>query len=110
MALSPYRFSCFWLFSVRFSPEQDPEQHQCCRYQRRKEDVGIGNKGCGSIVIDDHFRMLQNRLSDKRPYDAGNQDLREDADALQHCLRNPMEDFWYGRGRVPAILKELGVE
>lgn len=28
--------------------------------------------------------------------------------ALQHFLRNPMEDFWFERGRVPALVKELG--
>lgn len=33
----------------------------------------------------------------------------KDADALQHYLRNPMEDFWLERNRVQALLPELGI-
>lgn len=48
--------------------------------------------------------------SDKGRVDTPFDEVLKDADALQHCLRNPMEDFWYGRGRVPGLLKELGVK
>ena len=33
----------------------------------------------------------------------------KDADALQHYLRNPMEDFWFERVRVQELVKELGL-
>jgi len=47
--------------------------------------------------------------SDKGSVDTPFDEVIKDADALQHFLRNPMEDFWYERGRVPNILKELGL-
>lgn len=33
----------------------------------------------------------------------------KDADALQHYLYNPMEDFWFERARVQEPVKELGL-
>lgn len=47
--------------------------------------------------------------SDKGRVDAPLDEVLKDADALQHFLRNPMEDFWFERGRVPGLLKELGL-
>lgn len=61
----------------------------------------------------EEIEMITNAVynhSDKGRVDTPFDEVLKDADALQHCLRNPMEDFWYERGRVPAILKELGVE
>lgn len=61
---------------------------------------------------DEEIEMVTNAVynhSDKGRVDTSFDEVLKDADALQHCLRNPMEDFWYERGRVPAILKELGV-
>lgn len=47
--------------------------------------------------------------SDKGRVDTPFDEVIKDADALQHFLRNPMEDFWFNRGRVPALVKELGL-
>lgn len=47
--------------------------------------------------------------SDKGRVDTPFDEVIKDADALQHFLRNPMEDFWFERGRVPALVKELGL-
>ena len=63
--------------------------------------------------LEKEIEMVTNAVynhSDKGRVDTLFDEVLKDADALQHCLRNPMEDFWYERGRVPAILKELGVE
>ena len=62
---------------------------------------------------DEEIEMITNAVynhSDKGRVDTLFDEVLKDADALQHCLRNPMEDFWFHRGRVPAILKELGAE
>lgn len=61
---------------------------------------------------EEEIEMVTNAVynhSDKGRVNTPFDEVLKDADALQHCLRNPMEDFWYERGRVPAILKELGV-
>ena len=47
--------------------------------------------------------------SDKGSVNTPFDEVIKDADALQHFLRNPMEDFWFERGRVPKILEELGL-
>lgn len=36
-------------------------------------------------------------------------EIIKDADALQHYLRNPMEDFWFERKRVQKLINELGL-
>ncbi len=36
-------------------------------------------------------------------------EIIKDADALQHYLRNPMEDFWFERKRVQVLVEELGL-
>jgi len=61
---------------------------------------------------EEEMEMVANAVynhSDKGRVDTPFDEVLKDADALQHCLRNPMEDFWYYRGRVPVLLQELGV-
>jgi len=36
-------------------------------------------------------------------------EIIKDADAIQHYLRNPMEDFWFERKKVQEIVEELGL-
>lgn len=31
----------------------------------------------------------------------------KDADAVQHSLRNPMEEFFYNNERIQQVIKEL---
>ena len=47
--------------------------------------------------------------SSKGVVDTPFDELIKDADALQHYLRNPMEDFWFERVRVQELVKELGL-
>ena len=54
------------------------------RNQRGKENVGVGHKGIGAVVIKNLFGIGQNRFADIRSNDAGNKNLREDAYSLQH--------------------------
>ena len=61
---------------------------------------------------DEEIEMVTNAVynhSDKGRVDTPFDEVLKDADALQHFLRNPMEDFWFERGRVPALVKELGL-
>jgi hypothetical protein len=34
-------------------------------------------------------------------------EIIKDADAVQHTLRNPMEDFFYERPRIKQVLDEV---
>lgn len=36
-------------------------------------------------------------------------EIIKDADALQHFLRNPMEDFWFEQERLQRLMEEFGV-
>ena len=61
---------------------------------------------------EEEIEMVTNAVynhSDKGRVDTPFDEVLKDADALQHFLRNPMEDFWFERGRVPALVKELGL-
>lgn len=50
------------------------------------------------------------RHSNKADIDTPFDEVIKDADALQHYLRNPMEDFWLKNDRIQALLRELGME
>ena len=61
---------------------------------------------------EEEIEMVTNGVynhSDKGRVDTPFDEVIKDADALQHFLRNPMEDFWFERGRVPGLVKELGL-
>ncbi len=34
-------------------------------------------------------------------------EIIKDADAVQHSLRNPMEDFFYSKERIQQVIREL---
>lgn len=60
----------------------------------------------------EEIEMVANAVynhSDKGCVGAPFDEVLKDADALQHFLWNPMEDFWLERGRVPGLVKELGL-
>lgn len=48
--------------------------------------------------------------SEKGRVDTPFDEVLKDADVLQHFLRNPMEDFWLERRRVPELMEELGLQ
>lgn len=47
------------------------------------------------------------RHSDKRVKDTPFDEIVKDADAAQHALRNPMEDYFFQMERIQAVLREL---
>ncbi len=48
--------------------------------------------------------------SDKNVVDSDFDEILKDADAIQHYLRNPMEDFWFTKSRILKIVEELGLD
>lgn len=47
--------------------------------------------------------------SDKSVVDSDFDEILKDADVLQHCLRNPMEDYWFNKPRMQKLIQELGL-
>lgn len=47
--------------------------------------------------------------SDKNDSGTEFDEILKDADAMQHWLRNPMEDFWYDSIRTQKIIKEFNL-
>lgn len=48
--------------------------------------------------------------SDKKAVGAEFDEILKDADAMQHWLRNPMEEFWYGEERTKQLIQEFGFD
>ena len=92
-------------YTSYFAEDSDDHAHQSAPYAKALlEQTGQ--------FTEEEMEMVANGVynhSSKGQIDTPFDEVIKDADALQHCLRNPMEDFWFHRGRVPAILKELGV-
>ncbi len=47
--------------------------------------------------------------SDKSVIDTDFDEILKDADAIQHYLRNPMEDYWFTKSRITKLIEELGL-
>lgn len=47
--------------------------------------------------------------SDKEQIDEEMDEILKDADVLQHWLRNPTEEYFYKKARVPKLIGELGL-
>jgi len=45
--------------------------------------------------------------SDKREKGFWFDEIIKDADAVQHSLRNPMEDYFFSKARIQQVIKEL---
>ena len=86
------------------SADGDDHAHACADYA--KEMVLDCLAGFTDAEKQTIYRGIYNH-SDKRvkgdPFD----ELIKDADAAQHALRNPMEDYFYQLPRIQQVLKEL---
>ncbi len=86
------------------SADTDDHAHACAEYT--KERV-LDHLTCFSeeekAVL---FQGIYNH-SDKHVLGDPFDELIKDADAAQHALRNPMEDFFYDHPRVQRVIQEL---
>jgi len=92
-------------YTSYFVEESDDHAHRSAPYVRALlTETGE--------FTEEEIEMVTNAVynhSDKGRVDTPFDEVLKDADALQHFLRNPMEDFWFNRGRVPALVEELGL-
>lgn len=78
--------------------------HKCADYAR--EHV-LSKLDC---FTEEEKRMLYNGIynhSDKHVKGFYFDELIKDADAVQHSLRNPMEDWFYQNERIQQVIREL---
>ena len=84
--------------------DTDDHAHSCADYA--KEHV-LDHLACFSdaekAVI---YQGIYNH-SDKRVVGDPFDELIKDADAAQHALRNPMEDFFYDKPRIQRAIRDL---
>ncbi len=86
------------------SADTDDHAHACADYARERV---LNHLSCFSeqekAVM---YQGIYNH-SDKHAVGAAFDELIKDADAAQHALRNPMEDFFYDNPRVQRVIREL---
>ena len=84
--------------------DTDDHAHACADYA--KEHV-LDKMDC---LTDGEKAMIYQGIynhSDKRVKGAPFDEIIKDADAAQHALRNPMEDYFYNMERIQQVLREL---
>ena len=84
--------------------DTDDHAHACANYA--KEHV-LDHLAC---FTDAEKSMIYQGIynhSDKRVLGDPFDELIKDADAAQHALRNPMEDFFYDNPRIQRAIREL---
>lgn len=86
------------------STDTDDHAHPCADYAR--EHV-LNHLDC---FTDEEKAVIYQGIynhSDKHVLGDPFDEIIKDADAAQHALRNPMEDFFYEHPRVQRVLREL---
>ncbi|MBR3018397.1 MAG: HD domain-containing protein [Clostridia bacterium] len=86
------------------STDTDDHAHTCAEYA--KEHV-LNKMDC---LTDEEKALIYQGVynhSDKRVKGTPFDELIKDADAAQHALRNPMEDYFYNMERIQQVLREL---
>ena len=95
--------------------------HDLLTYVNRKEDTDDHAHKCADYakinVLDkldnltkEEKEMIYNGIynhSDKHVKGHWFDEIIKDADAAQHALRNPVEDYFYEKPRIQEVLKEL---
>jgi hypothetical protein len=84
--------------------DTDDHAHTCADYA--KENV-LDKLQCFS---DEEKNVIYQGIynhSDKRVKGCAFDEIIKDADAAQHALRNPMEDFFYHMERVQQAMRDL---
>ncbi len=87
--------------------DTDEHAHKCADYAKR---MVLDKLECFSeeekIKI---YNGIYNH-SDKHEKKFWFDEIIKDADAVQHSLRNPMEDFFYSNERIQQVIRELTKE
>ena len=86
------------------STDDDGHAHPCADYAKAMVLDKL------TSFTDEEKRMIYQGVynhSDKRVLGDPFDELIKDADAAQHALRNPMEDFFYQHPRIQQVLREL---
>ncbi len=89
---------------VDTSEDTDDHAHKCAEYARTNVLCKL------DCFADDEKQIIYNGIynhSDKRvtgdPFD----EIIKDADAVQHALRNPMEDLFFDAARIKRVIDEV---
>ena len=87
-------------------PKEDTfdHAHKCAKYAK---DNVLDKLDCFN---EDEKQMIYNGIynhSDKSVKGYYFDEIIKDADAIQHSLRNPMEDFFYNNSRIKKVILEL---
>ncbi len=84
--------------------DTDNHAHPCADYA--KEHV-LDQMDC---LTEEEKAMIYQGIynhSDKRVKGCAFDEIIKDADAAQHALRNPMEDYFYNMERIQQVIREL---
>lgn len=84
--------------------DTDDHAHKCAAYAKK---YVLDRLDCCS---DEEKLLICNAVynhSDKKVTGSYFDEIIKDADAVQHSLRNPMEDLWFEAPRIQQVLKEL---
>ncbi len=84
--------------------DTDDHAYKCADYA--KEHVLAKLKSFTEDELEMIYSGIRNH-SDKRVKGHWFDEIIKDADAVQHALRNPMEDFFYQMPRIQQVISEL---
>ena len=86
------------------SEDTDDHAHKCADYAKK---MVLDSLDCFSE--EEKIQMYHGiyNHSDKHEKGFWFDEIIKDADAVQHSLRNPMEDFFYSKERIQQVIREL---
>lgn len=89
------------------SEDTDDHAHKCADYAKSAVLDGLA---CFSE--EEKLRMYHGIYNHSDKHEKGDwfDEIIKDADAVQHSLRNPMEDFFYSKERIQQVIRELTCE
>ena len=84
--------------------DTDDHAHKCADYAKK---MVLNNLDC--FTEEEKIQMYNGiyNHSDKHEKGFWFDEIIKDADAVQHSLRNPMEDFFYSKERIQQVIREL---
>lgn len=69
----------------------------------------LAKAGCFTQQEMDMICTAIRRHSEKDRVDGELDEILKDADTLQHWLRNPVEEYFFQKRRIPQLMEELGL-
>ena len=86
------------------SEDTDDHAHKCAHYAKK---MVLDDLGCFSE--EEKMRIYNGIYNHSDKHKKGNwfDEIIKDADAVQHALRNPMEDLFYSKERIQQVIREL---